>query len=153
MAKSKAEWLEALKAYCDAAQRVSDLWPDGDVENYPAYLPSFDEHVNDLRDFLDTNSTDEPLAERIGAKFADILKVWFSPEQWEAMRIKNASNPENVCASHDYCNANIAMLEAFHAFNLNPRIVPDIDQDADTDDIALWDAAWKWAKANRLTAR
>ena len=68
MAKSKVEWLEALKAYCDAAQRVSELWPDGDVNDYPAYLPSFDEHVQDLRDFLEANTKK---AIRTVAQFGD----------------------------------------------------------------------------------
>ena len=68
MAKSKAEWLEALKAYCDAAQRVSELWPDGNVNDYPAYLPSFDEHVQDLRDFLEANTKK---AIRTVAQFGD----------------------------------------------------------------------------------
>lgn len=55
MTKYRKEWQAALKAYCDAAQRVSELWPGGVVNNYPSYLPSFDEHVNDLYEFLEAN--------------------------------------------------------------------------------------------------
>lgn len=52
--KVSAEFLAALDRMIDFAHGVFDAWPratDGDsldVGRYPAYLPSFDEHVSDL---------------------------------------------------------------------------------------------------------
>ena len=91
----------------------------------------------------------------VGAKFADILESWLTPEEWREMLHKNSTvnKGTDICASHDYCDANMAMLEAFTALDF--RACCDIDENDDpqshADSIKLWNAAWEWATTNRLT--
>ena len=58
----------------------------------------------------------------------------------------DATNSErgdsNTCATQDYCDANMLMLEAFKvAFDREPETVNEAD-------IALWNAAWDKALDN-----
>lgn len=84
----------------------------------------------------------------ISARFVQGLQAALTPAQWEEMRRRNAS-PEygaEVCASHDFCDANMPMLAAFED-------VTGRTMDAGSEeDAALWGAAWDVAKAAFLTA-
>ena len=81
--------------------------------------------------------------------FTEVLGEWLTDDQFDEMRRRNVS-PEyadGACASHDFCDANMAMLEAFK------RVVgraPDLAEDADVN---LWDNAWNEAHAQFLTER
>jgi hypothetical protein len=77
---------------------------------------------------------------RIATRFAEILKNWLDPADFAAMRERNVElSPQGVCASHDYCDANMAMLEAFQDVMLR-----EYSFDNDEDHRAMrraWDAA------------
>lgn len=75
--------------------------------------------------------------------FSDVLKEWLSQDQLRTVIHLNTSGvySELVCASHDFCDANMAMLEAFiRVLGREPMINDDAD-------LGLWNSAWAMAKA------
>ena len=89
----------------------------------------------------------------LAGAFTDVLQDWLTPAQFEAMRARNRRHRgTTTCASHDDCDANMAMIEAFQTtFGAEPRLA-DQDDGAEGPDIALWNAAWSLAKVIWLTA-
>lgn len=77
---------------------------------------------------------------KLATAFVGILKTHLSPEDWTEMKQRNAAETsKSVCHSHDFCDANMAMLEAF---------VNVLGREAETDnesDVLLWNAAWELA--------
>lgn len=70
---------------------------------------------------------------------------WLTERQMRSVVTKNRANPE-CCATHDYCDANMAMDEAFKASFGRPM---DLGRDEDKD---LWNRAWNVAKAVEFDA-
>jgi hypothetical protein len=93
-------------------------------------------------------------AQKIADRFADILKAWLTRAQYTEMRRRNATRlyRHNICASHDFCDANIAMAEAFEEALYRPADIGG-DSKQSQADIGLWCRAWEIAKRKRLTAR
>jgi hypothetical protein len=89
----------------------------------------------------------------LAGAFTDVLQDWLSPPELEAMRVANRRfRGTSTCASHDYCDANMAMLDAFQStFGAEPRIADQPDG-GQGPDIALWNAAWSLASKVWLTA-
>lgn len=86
--------------------------------------------------------------EVIGNRFALILNSWLTPEQLEAVKSENAKDTTTLnCASHNFCDANMAMVEAFEFFQ---EELPD--DDGDQAQFDLWNKAWDYAKKTHLTA-
>jgi hypothetical protein len=71
----------------------------------------------------------------IADTFVRLLRVELSPAAFAEMQRRNCTAPAGVCASHDFCDANVVMLAAFEAHELVP----------DMDDPTLWNAAWERA--------
>jgi len=90
-------------------------------------------------------------AATVADTFAALLRRYLTPEQFEAVRWRNAAEDSpGVCHSHDFCDANMVMAEAMqrHGFDV------ESDQWAENDSaLATWNAAWDDAKARHLTAR
>jgi hypothetical protein len=63
----------------------------------------------------------------------------------KAVRLNRAEKDPRICHSHDFCDANEAMIAAFRAVVGHE---PDCGNDADN---ALFDAAWERAKAYDFT--
>jgi len=88
--------------------------------------------------------------ERLAAAFYTVLFSWLDRDALAMVRARNAT-PEygdsGACASHDFCDANMAMA---HAFVIVLGRKHDGDADADN---ALWNEAWSRAKARWLTAQ
>lgn len=86
-----------------------------------------------------TTTTPEQLAQ----KFIELLRKEIGYHSFaEACRRNNTREYQqrDICASHDFCDANVVMAAAFEAFG----IVVDVDDDAQ---IALWSRAWHLAHA------
>lgn len=83
-----------------------------------------------------------PDADTLGSEFSIVLREWLTPEQLREIDRLNAAEPEgsSVCHSHDFCDANEAMIEALGRFNIEPDL-------QDETQIALINAAWDSAKA------
>lgn len=78
---------------------------------------------------------------------AELRDSVYAPDMAE-IRKRNAT-PEYagpICASHDFCDANMAMLAAFERIARR-----DFNADSDSD-VSLWNRAWSMAKALYLTA-
>lgn len=78
--------------------------------------------------------------------FSLVLRQWLTKEQMiEVVKRNRETDNEALCASHDFCDANMAMLEAFTAANGHE---PSAESDEDT---RLWNEAWEMAKAANFT--
>jgi hypothetical protein len=75
--------------------------------------------------------------------FSDGLKACLTAAQMRECVDRNKAEPvdSDVCHSHDYCDANMVMFEAFQS---------TFGREPDTDngpDLELWNDAWEIAKA------
>lgn len=87
------------------------------------------------------------LEEQLADRFAAVLREWLTPGEWEAMRAANGAETDpGICHSHDYCDANMAMHQAFsdHA----PELMSDgvVGEDA----VPVWNTAWEIAMRRHL---
>src|SRR5947209_5043239 len=95
----------------------------------------------------------------LAGQFADVVHEWTTPEQFEEIKRLNRTDyaGTDICATHDFFDANEAMDAAFkRAFGRGCILPSDVEEgrasDADeTADIELWNAAWKQAKEGWLS--
>lgn len=82
------------------------------------------------------------LIDRLARSFSAVLKEWLTVERMQLViqRNKSGNLPEWICASHDFCDANMAMSEAF-----NNELKREVDSNSDYD-TDLWNKAWYMAK-------
>jgi hypothetical protein len=87
----------------------------------------------------------------LAGAFVAVLKEWLTQDEWAEMRTRNGrSDYSNCCASHDFCDANMAMSAAFgRAFHREPAIYDRADG-SEGDDVPLWNAAWAEAAVRHL---
>jgi|SRR5215467_2903131 len=95
----------------------------------------------------------------ISNRFVTVLRHWLTADEWNEMASRNAAEPDgaSVCHSHDFCDANMAMHEAFtEVMGREPFLLDDGDDPvrvAQHDaDIEMFNAAWEQAKP-RLKSR
>jgi|SRR6185295_2042063 len=91
---------------------------------------------------LDLTLNDHELADKLATEFSRVLGTWLTASEMSEVRKRNAT-PEygnGICASHDFCDANMAMLEAFEK---TVGREPDLNTQRDLD---LWGIAWSLAK-------
>ena len=82
-----------------------------------------------------------PYIRPLALQFTRILRKWHSAAGWRTVVERNAAetNP-SICHSHDFCDANQAMIDAFAIIHgREPNLTTD------TDEI---NAAWAEAKAS-----
>ena len=92
--------------------------------------------------------TGEPLAgeiiepREVAGKFSEVLRQWLRP--WKLQKVvernRNQRDPHS-CHSHDFCDANMAMVEALASFGL-ASACDDFGQGS----FAIWNQAWDIAK-------
>lgn len=94
-------------------------------------------------------------AETLAAAFVAECESTFTRSQMMVIRKRNAS-PEyagDVCATHDFADANMIMLGAWEStFGAPPRFLSDPESDAGQTDMRLWGAAWTLAKDGALSS-
>lgn len=79
----------------------------------------------------------------IAEAFAEVMRQWLSKDEFAEMKRRNESDPTysgKVCASHDFCDANMAMWPAFQQV-MGHKV--DGDNEADC---AIWNEAWDLAR-------
>lgn len=89
-------------------------------------------------------------ARDLATKYVSILTDWLTPHQMRMVRKLNASDDysDGTCASHDFCDASAAMLEAFiSVMGYDPISNESGMADADLD---LWEEAWGIARNGAL---
>ena len=87
------------------------------------------------------------LPQKISEAFADVLRGWLSIQQMQKVRRLNRTEKDkSICHSHDFCDANMAMDEAFQqVLGLSfSEIISLSGEDAEPCDelCALWNKAW-----------
>lgn len=84
---------------------------------------------------------DGVMVEALAKEFQAILEGWLSPEERSevARRNREALAGSDCCATHDYCDANEAMMLAFQ--NLQEEFESD-------EGCAYWNEAWAKFKDN-----
>ena len=89
--------------------------------------------------------TREEQVSAIASAFAEVLREWLSTAEMAEVRHRNVAYAPGICASHDFCDANMAMLPAFE------RVMGHEPEAESEEDAALWSAAWDEAKRLYLT--
>ena len=99
-----------------------------------------------------------PLPDReiVAKAFADVLLAWSKDEPgvWEKMLADNAAeNDKNICHSHDWCDANMAMDEAMRGLGIDHSERWGDDWASNDEASKFWGDCWDIAKTKFLTAR
>jgi hypothetical protein len=85
-----------------------------------------------------------PAVRALASSFARELASDLTPGELRIVVRRNRAEPDSlhVCHSHDFCDANVSMLQAFVK-----TFRRDSDHGSD-EDVALWNRAWGLAKSN-----
>lgn len=102
-------------------------------------------------------SYDEALAVIIGEQFAHDLSEHISHRCWLEMQRRNreyANKGDDSCASHEFCDPNMVMQCSMEdlGFNLSTDDWAGEETDESKRLVALWNAAWAYAKRTHFTA-
>lgn len=95
------------------------------------------------------------LPHTIAAHFSRVLREWLTSLEMSKVITRNRRERiKGVCHTHDFCDANMAMDEAFkrvlgRGMYLIDEGATDEQKEADTD---LWNAAWNIAKQAQFVA-
>ena len=81
---------------------------------------------------------------KLAAVFAEVLHEWLTPAQMREVVARN-EHYGNACASHDFCDANMAMDEAFTKTQGRELEMGEGTRQSRAD-VALWNGAWAIAK-------
>lgn len=89
-----------------------------------------------------------PKTETVATEFSKVLRTWLTPaEMSEVVRRNSEQKDPNICHSHDFCDANMAMDEALR----NLRVDMDAEGALQDDNlIDLWNASWGLAKSREF---
>lgn len=86
---------------------------------------------------------------RLAREFGSKVQEELSRADFRAVLELNR-NDSTACHTHDFCDANMVMLEAFKVtFEREPEFLTNPDE---TADLALWNDAWQIAKAAEFFA-
>lgn len=81
---------------------------------------------------------------RIARQFCHLVRDELSKDEVAQVIERNKQNPESECATHDFCDANVLMAEAFErAMDRSMRLESQVD-------MALVNGAWGIAKARHF---
>lgn len=92
---------------------------------------------------------------KIAIEFANVLKEWLTPEQiTEVIKVNSIPENKTCCATHDFCDSNMAMDEAFtkvmgREFVFYNDELPESEKQNGIDTNAF-NTAWDIAKGNNF---
>ena len=92
------------------------------------------------------------LVERLAVGFSDVLKTWLTTAELQAVNERNADYKaafKPCCATHEFCDPNEAMLQAFvnvlgREFTFYNSDYPETEERHRRDEV-LWGEAWQAA--------
>lgn len=90
-----------------------------------------------------------PPLRQIAERFAHMLATELGDRLYQRVREQNRHEPDGVCASMDFCDADQIMMRAMGSFGLTPY---DANGDVDRDMAIIFNEAWDLAKREFLTA-
>jgi len=108
-----------------------------------------DEHIGDEiedpgyfagDDMAERNPPNLPIVDLLARKFLAILKDDIGENRYQQAAELNLTYPKGVCASHDFCDANMVMNDAWG------WVVGTEMNAGDEEDARLWGKAWSLAK-------
>lgn len=110
--------------------------------------------------FKETDDYEEILKElkflreytKLANEFSKVLREWLTEQEMEIVRERNheeelKENKYSICHSHDFCDANEAMIQAMKNLDID-WIFADEDPEAKEIQTDLINKAWNRAKAN-----
>lgn len=82
----------------------------------------------------------------LAREFSAALRALLSADQMQMVIERNAeeTNPR-ICHSHDFCDANVVLLEVFLSHGMDPADEGGMERWG-----GLWDATWNLAKAQKF---
>jgi|DEB0MinimDraft_6_1074348.scaffolds.fasta_scaffold64339_2 hypothetical protein len=83
------------------------------------------------------------LTRRVADEFKDCMAETLQPDELRAIDAENRKRSDATCASHDYCDANMVMNEAFERLEL--EVFGDDGMSEET--VTLWNEAWDLAQS------
>lgn len=92
-----------------------------------------------INTYVDALEKESPMVETLAKEFSAKLEEWIGEELKTVVARNYVEKDSAICHSHDFCDANMAMIEVFEARGL----------DWETHN-ELLDAAWNKAKANNF---
>ena len=85
--------------------------------------------------------------EQLALRFVTLIRRCTTAAEYAEILKRNKTIDPGCCATHDFMDANMVMLEAFEALAKRDM---DFESDADT---ALWNTAWEIATTQYLTEK
>jgi len=92
-------------------------------------------------------TTGSNLCQSLALRFAQILLSTLGVDVIHEIDRRNASAPPGTCASHDFCDANVVMEEAFIDTYGHSSLT---DDGMDATNVARWNDAWALAVSSGL---
>lgn len=95
----------------------------------------------------------EQLAREFSRQLRDSL---LEHEMSQVISLNDSEEDKDCCHSHDFCDANMVMDEAFNTvFNRSCIFPSDVEKnpqlaDQEIADLDLWNKAWSMAKENKF---
>jgi len=115
------------------AEQEHSLMTSGDATEEEAYTQG-------IRPLVLGNPPNLPIVDLLARKFLAILKDDIGENRYQQAAELNLTYPKGVCASHDFCDANMVMNDAWDwvvGTPMNP---------GDEEDARLWSKAWDLVK-------
>lgn len=82
--------------------------------------------------------------EKIAQEFSALLKNWLSQDELKEVVLRNSIERDPaICHSHDFCDANMAMLEVFSSRGMDIAGEGGVERHG-----ARWNEAWALARKN-----
>lgn len=92
-------------------------------------------------------------AKEVASEFSKVLHRWLTKEEMTLVVARNAAETRSgICHSHDFCDANMAMDEAFNNLGLESLPSEEEHPEESAKAIALWNEAWAIAQAAQFDA-
>src|SRR3972149_3384059 len=99
---------------------------------------------------LATLSNDKKKIEAVAREFSRLLLAEIGNKKFrEVVKRNKLEKDKGICHSHDFCDANMVMQDAFKIIGMNlERDYPDMLQNQVI--VKMWNAAWDMAKKNDM---
>lgn len=99
--------------------------------------------------FFRLYATERPSVNTLANAFSTVIREWLTEKELNQVRDLNAVNDVGICSTGDYCDSNMAMMEAFQRlFGRDPDFL-ELGLDT-SDDRDLWNDAWWLARNNEF---
>ena len=143
-------WGTGYRETLPKVQRFEDILKD---DSFIEYLDDIKKlKIGETLDIEELNSTmtvcavkTNLLLLKIAKSFSALLERDFTNDIKKEIIQRNIGNHSSCCATHDYCDANEYMLEAFTAWGFGH--VFDVDDDSLFN---YWNSVWETAKYNKF---